>query len=180
MLIIHPLDVSHDRKSFDCGESALNEFLQKTARQHREKGLSNTFVLFDEQAPQKILGFFTLSFLEINVECLPGKYSRNLPKTSRLPGAKLARLAVETASQGKGYGDLLVADAVRRILAASRDSGGLTGFFVDAKNENVKKFYLRFGFIPLKDQPLKLFLPLSTLARGLARSYQLVNSHSPQ
>jgi len=170
MLIIRLLDVSHDRKAFDCGESALNEFLQKTARQHRDKGLSNTFVLSDEQAPQKILGYFTLSFLEINVECLPEKYSRNLPKSSRLPGAKLARLAVDTASQGKGYGELLLADAIKRIVATVEESGGITGFFVDAKNEQVKKFYLRFGFIPLKDDPLKLFLPLSTLARGLART----------
>jgi ribosomal protein S18 acetylase RimI-like enzyme len=171
MLIIRLLDVSHDRKAFDCGESALNEFLQKTARQHRDKGISNTFVLSNELAPQKILGYFTLSFLEINVECLPGKYSRNLPKSSRLPGAKLARLAVDTASQGKGYGELLLADAIKRIVATTEESGGITGFFVDAKNEQVKKFYLRFGFISLKDDPLKLFLPLSTLASGLARSH---------
>jgi len=167
MLIIRSLVDSHDRKGFDCGEPALNEFLQKTARQHRDKGLSNTFVLTDEQAPHLILGFFTLSFLEIDAECLPVKYSRNLPKSSRLPAAKLARLAVTTASQGKGYGDLLVADAIKRVLATTRESGGLTGFFVDAKNEKVKKFYLRFGFIPLKDDPLKLFLPLSTLVNGL-------------
>jgi GNAT superfamily N-acetyltransferase len=167
MMIIRPLDASHDRKGFDCGEPSLNEFLQKTARQHRDKGLSNTFVLSDEHAPHKIPGFFTLSFLEIDAECLPGRYSRNLPKSSRLPGAKLARLAVDSGSQGKGYGDLLVADAIKRILATTQESGGLTGFFVDAKNEKVKKFYLRFGFIPLKDDPLKLFLPLSTLVKGL-------------
>lgn len=167
MLIVRPLDASHDRKGFDCGEPALNEFLQKTARQHRDKGLSNTFVLSDENTPHKILGFFTLSFLEIDAACFPGKYSRNLPKSSRLPGAKLARLAVDTDSQGNGYGDLLVADAIKRILTTIKESGGLTGFFVDAKNENVKKFYLRFGFISLKDDPLKLFLPLSTLVNGL-------------
>lgn len=166
-MIVRPLDASHDRKGFDCGEPALNEFLKKTARQHRDKGLSNTFVLSDEHASQKILGFFTLSFLEIDAGCLPEKYSRNLPKSSRLPAAKLARLAVDSASQGKGYGELLLADATKRILATTKESGGITGFFVDAKNGNVKKFYLRFGFIPLKDDPLKLFLPLSTLAKGL-------------
>ncbi len=136
------------RLSCDCGEPALNEFLQKTARQQKDKGLSNTFVLADEHAPHKILGFFTLSFLEIDAACLPGKYARNLPKSSRLPGAKLARLAVDSDNQGKGYGDLLLADAIKRILATKKESGGLTGFFVDAKNKNVKKFYLRFGFIP--------------------------------
>jgi hypothetical protein len=46
-------------------------------------------------------------------------------------------------------------------------SGGVTGFFVDAKAEKARRFYLRFGFIPLVDDPLKLFLPLITLAKGM-------------
>lgn len=167
MLIIRPLESSHDRKAFDCGVPALNDFLHKTARQHREKGLSNTFVLLDENTPHEILGFFTLSFLEVDAATLPREYSQRLPKTSRLPAAKLARLAVDKRRQGKGYGDLLVADAVKRIVATINESGGITGFFVDAKDEHAQRFYLRFGFIPLQDVPLTLFLPLKTLQAGL-------------
>jgi len=166
MLIIRPLDSSHDRKAFDCGVPVLNDFLRKTARQHRDKGLSNTFVLLDENAPQEILGFFTLSFLEVDAATLPEKHSHRLPKSSRLPAAKLARLAVDNRCQGNGYGDLLVADAVKRIVATITESGGITGFFVDAKYERAKQFYLRFGFIPLQDAPLTLFLPLQTLLPG--------------
>lgn len=170
MLIIRPLDPSHDRKAFDCGVPVLNDFLHKTARQHRDKGLSNTFVLMDENTPHKILGFFTLSFLEVEAAALPGGYSRRLPKSSRLPAAKLARLAVDKRCQGKGYGDLLMADAVRRTVATINESGGITGFFVDAKDEHAQRFYLRFGFIPLQDAPLTLFLPLQTLLKGLKMS----------
>jgi GNAT superfamily N-acetyltransferase len=167
MLIIRPLDSTHDRKTFDCGVPVLNEFLQKTARQHRDKGLSNSFVLLDEDSPRRILGFFTLSFLEVEAICLPQKYSRKLPKSSRLPAAKLARLAVDKSSRGKGYGALLLADAVKRILTALKESGAITGFFADAKDEKARSFYLRFGFIPLHDDPLKLFLSLDTLTKGL-------------
>jgi len=167
MLIIRALDPSHDRQAFDCGVAALNGFLRETARQHRDKGISNTFVLLDEEAPQKILGFFTLSFLEVDAAALPEKYSRRLPKSSRLPAAKLARLAVDRNSQGKGYGALLLADSIKRIVATVKESGAITGFFVDAKDETAKRFYLRFGFIPLQDNPLKLFLPLKTLAKSL-------------
>jgi len=165
-LIIHSLDASHDRKAFDCGIHELNEFLQKTARQHRDKGISNTFVLLDENVPQKIMGFFTLSFLEVDVTCLPEKYSNKLPKSSRLPAAKLARLAIDKHYQGQGYGELLLADAIKRIVTTIGESGGITGFFVGAKNGSARKLYLRFGFIPLKDDPLKLFLPLGTLVKG--------------
>ncbi len=163
MLIIRPLDTAHNRTGFDCGTTALNDFLRKTARQHREKGLSNTFVLLDEEAPTDILGFFTLSFLEVVAPVLPPEHARRLPKTSRLPAAKLARLAVDKRCQGKGYGALLLADAVKRVMATAKDSGGIVGFFVDAKDEPAGMFYLRFGFIPLQDNPLSLFLPLKTL-----------------
>lgn len=160
MLTIALLGESHDRKAFDCSVAALNEFLQKTALQHRNKGLSNTFVLTDEVKPKSILGFFTLSFLEVEITAIPKEYSRQLPKQSRLPAAKLARLAVDKICQGKGYGDILVADAIKRIMNTANDSGGITGLFVDAKDENAVRFYLRFGFIPLQDAPLKLFIPL--------------------
>jgi len=163
MLIIHPLDASHDRAGFDCGVTPLNDFLRKTARQHREKGLSNTFVLLDEEAPGDILGFFTLSFLEVDASLLSPEHARRLPKTSRLPAAKLARLAVDKERQGKGYGAILLADAVKRVVAAAKESGGIVGLFVDAKDEQARQFYLGFGFIPLQDNPLALFLPLKTL-----------------
>lgn len=163
MLIIQLLDAIHNRSGFDCGTSALNDFLRKTARQHREKGLSNTFVLLEEGAPANILGFFTLSFLEVDASLLPPEHARRLPKTSRLPAAKLARLAVDKQCQRKGYGAILLADAVKRVMATAREAGGIVGFFVDAKDEQARQFYLRFGFIPLQDTPLSLFLPLKTL-----------------
>jgi GNAT superfamily N-acetyltransferase len=170
MLIIRPLDANHNRSGFDCGTIPLNDFLRKTARQHRDKGLSNTYVLVDDESPADILGFFTLSFLEVDASALPPDHTRRLPKTSRLPAAKLARLAVDKRCQRKGYGAILLADAVKRIVATVKESGGIVGFFVDAKEVKVRQFYLGFGFIPLQDSPLSLFLPLKTLLIGLEAS----------
>jgi hypothetical protein len=39
------------------------------------------------------------------------------------------------------------------------------GFFVDAKNKDVKRYYQKFGFISLPDHPLELFLPFATLQK---------------
>ncbi len=163
MLIFQPLELLHDRRAFDCGVSALNEFLQKTARQHREKGLSNTYVLVDDENKSEIIGYFTLSFFEVSPQTLPDIHSKKLPKSDRLPAAKLARLAVSNNFKRKGYGALLLAEAIRRVVLASTQSGAITGFFVDAKDENARNFYLAFGFIPLNDFPMQLFLPLKTL-----------------
>lgn len=170
MLIVRGLDASHDRGAFDCGVEPLNVFLRTAARQHREKGLSNTFVLLDEHAQQSILGFFTLSFLEVDVSGLPREYARHLPQSSRLPAAKLARLAVDRQHQGKGLGAIMLADAVKRIVSTVSAAGSIVGFFVDAKDEHIKNFYLRFGFIPLHDASLSLYLPLATLINGIRLS----------
>ena len=43
-MLVLPLNDRHDRKSFDCGDVDLNGWLKQTARQHKEKGVSSTFV----------------------------------------------------------------------------------------------------------------------------------------
>jgi hypothetical protein len=42
---------------------------------------------------------------------------------------------------------------------------GIIGFFVDAKDEGAAGFYRHFGFIPLPDNPLELFLPIATIRK---------------
>jgi len=39
---------------------------------------------------------------------------------------------------------------------------------VEAKDESAKRFYLRESFLPLPDQPLKLFRPMADIARLFA------------
>ena len=162
-LIISLLDSDrHDRIAFDCGEPALNEYLRNTARQHLQKGIANTYVLASRAEPEKILGFFTLSFLEVDISEIPAGYGKKLPQ-SRLPAAKLGRLAIDKSCQGNNYGRLLMADALRRVADAIRNAAGVVGLFVDAKNPDVAEFYRKFGFIPLEDNPLSLMLPHQTI-----------------
>ena len=94
MLKIGLLDKSHNRTRFDCGNSALNIFLQKTARQHITKGMSRTFVLINDENPKEILGFYTLSICEVETEYLPRNIAKKYP--DQVPAVKLARLAVAT------------------------------------------------------------------------------------
>ena len=162
-LIITRLDADrHDRSSFDCGEPALNGYLQKTARQHQQKGIANTYVLVSRIDPGKVLGFFTLSFLEVDLSDIPAAYRKNLPQT-HLPAAKLGRLAIDRSCQGNDYGRLLLVDAMRRVADTIRHAAAVVGLFVDAKNQSVVAFYRKFGFIPLQDNPLTLMLTHQTI-----------------
>jgi GNAT superfamily N-acetyltransferase len=154
------LNRSHNRSIFDCGVKELNEFLHTLAHQNLKKGLSRTFVLIKKNVPEEILGYYTLSVFEISAEKLPLKFANRYK--SFLPAVKIARLAVARDLQKQGIGKQMIIDAIKRVIAIS-ENVGVIGLFVDAKNEDAKKYYLKFGFIPLLDHCLKLFLPLNTL-----------------
>lgn len=162
MRLIRLLDKLHDRDSFDCGNEALNQFFQQTARQHIQKGISRTFVLIDTEQAEIVLGFFTLSLCEVRSEKLPPKFAKKYP--SLVPGVKLARLAVAKSSQRQGIGAILMIEAMQRAVVVA-DNAGIVGLFVDAKDDAAKAYYERYGFISLQDKPLEMFLPLQTLAQ---------------
>jgi ribosomal protein S18 acetylase RimI-like enzyme len=156
---IVPLSRDHDRSEFDCGVQELNSFLKATARQHGEKGISRTFVLTDGNPA--ILGYFTLTLCEVMARNMPAEYAGKYPRHA-LPAVRLARLAVSRKEQGKGYGELLLTEAIHRTSLIA-EQAGLIGLFVDAKNDAARAFYERYGFVTLPGQPLQLFLPIATI-----------------
>jgi GNAT superfamily N-acetyltransferase len=157
---IELLEKHHDRNCFDCGSDALNQFLKQTARQHIQKGVSRTFVLVDTEQPEVIIGFFTLTLCEVRTEKLPTRFAKKYP--ARVPGVKLARLAVSKDCQRQGIGGVLLIEAMQRALIVAENAGGI-GLFVDAKDEVAKAYYVRYGFVSLEDISLELFLPLATI-----------------
>jgi GNAT superfamily N-acetyltransferase len=164
MLRIEPLSRRHDREGFDCGNPDLNDYLRHTARQHTDKGLSRTEVLIDDGTPAEILGYVTLTLAEIITDTLPPRYAKKYPVKAH--GVKLARLAVARSRQRQGLGAQMMIHAVRRALQVA-GAAGIIGFFVDAKDAAAGRYYRRVGFIPLPDDPQKLFLPLATLRQAL-------------
>jgi len=159
---IVPLDRSHNRDGFDCGVPELNAFLRTTARQHGQKGISRTFVLTDESPA--ILGFFTLTLCELRTDQLPATHARKYPLHG-LPAVRLARLAVSRKEQKKGYGELLLTEAVHRTLLIAGQAG-VIGLFVDAKDDAARSFYERYGFMAIPENPLQLFLPIETIRKS--------------
>ncbi len=164
-LNIEPLTKAHNRTGFDCGDQALNHFLQKIARQHMGKGLSKTFVLIDAKQPTVIIAYMSLVVCEVLTDDIPHQWKKKYP--NRIPAAKLAKLAVSVDQQRKGYGETLLIDAMQKALNVSQTMG-LAGIFVDAKHQQVKAYYQQFGFLSLPEQLDNLFMPLSTITKSLA------------
>jgi len=165
-LTIETLTKAHNRKDFDCGDTELNNFLQKIARQNMDKGLSKTFVLIDTAKPTEIIAYMSLVVCEVLTKEIPHQWTKKYPQ--RIPAAKLAKLAVSQTQQHKGYGEMLLIDAMQKTLQVSQKMG-IAGLFVDAKHAPAKAYYHQFGFLSLPEQLENLFLPLSTLANSLKK-----------
>lgn len=155
------LDQAHDLKSFNCGNTALNTWLQNTSRQHQKKNISRTFVLVQDESPATILGYYVLAIRGLTMtEALPQNMKKSLPLN--VPTMTLARLAVSIKEQRKGHGERLLLDAMKRVKTASRLIGG--GFlFVDAKDTKLAGFYARYGFVALPSAPLILVMPIEKI-----------------
>jgi hypothetical protein len=74
---------------------------------------------------------------------------------------------VSLSSQGSGLGGELLLAAGRRALSVAVEVGGVA-LAIDAKSERAAEWYERFGAVRLLDDPLKLVLPLKTIADALA------------
>jgi len=171
-LKIIPLQADHDRSSFDCGSAELNGLLRKMARQASSRNISRTFVLPDQEDPKKIVGFFSLTSCEVNIADVPPAEHKKYPPQHGLPAVRLARLAVAQKEQGKGYGEYLLTEAMIRTAAVA-ESVGIMGLYVDAKDENARRFYERYGFVVTNlDKPMQLFLPIATLQKLVGESFE--------
>jgi ribosomal protein S18 acetylase RimI-like enzyme len=163
---IELLAKSHDRDGFDCGSEPLNLFLKQTARPHAERGISRTFVLVDEEAsaPKPILAFFSLNLCQIKSESLTAAEAKKLPRD--VAGIRLGRLAVAKEYQRQGVGKTLLVAAMGKFIEIFNTAGGI-GLFVDAKDQDAKRYYEQFGFVPMPSNELELFLPVKTILKAV-------------
>ncbi len=153
------------REIFDCGVGELNEYLQKYARQNHKKGIAKTVVAIPEAGNGDVAGYYSVSVGEIKREFLPENYRRGLPRYP-VPAMLLGKLAVDVKMQGSGLGKKLLINSFMKSLRLASEVG-IFAVKVDAKNESAKGFYLKYGFIPLENDPLSLFIPIASIAKML-------------
>ncbi len=161
--LVEPLRPQHDREHFDCGVEALNLYLRTQARQQMDRNVAVVYVLAPAGKPTAIAGYYSLSATAVQLSDLPEATRKRLPRYPLVPTTLLGRLAVDQAYRGRGLGERLLIDALRRSLAASRSVASVA-VIVDAKDEAGAAFYARYGFVAFPDQALRLFLPMRTIA----------------
>lgn len=161
-LVIEPLGPQHDRESFACGEPALDDYLRRRASQDARRRVARVFVAAGAAAGE-IAGYYTLSAASFEKDELPAGIAKRLPHYP-VPAVVIGRLAVSRSFQGRGLGETLLLDAVRRVVRASASIAAYA-VVVDAKNDAARAFYERYGFRPFPATPRRLFLPLATFEK---------------
>lgn len=157
-----PLGANHDRAAFSCEHERLNLYLKQQATQDIRRRVAAVYVLTPDG--KNVAGYYTLSQYTIDAGELPQELAKKLrlPKYDKLPATLLGRLARSKEFRGARLGELLLMDALARALEHSSRIASLA-VVVDAKDENARNFYRRYGFIDLPDHPNRLFIPMQTV-----------------
>lgn len=166
-----PILKKHDRKSFDCGDPSMNDFLQRYARQSHESGAAKTFLAIETADNKTILGFYSLAPGALAYPETPETLRRGLAR-HEVPGFRLVRLATDRRWQGQGLGGQLLAAAARRCLRAATEVGGVV-LIIDAKTDRAARWYVGYGAMPLSSRPMTLVMSLATFAAELTAAGQL-------
>lgn len=163
---IERLDRTHARERFECGQPSLDRFIKELVSQYEKRNLGRTYVAVRGD-DRRVLGYYTLSSGALAFQSLPAQAAKKLPKHP-VPVVLLARLAVDRSEQGKRLGERLLVDALVRAVVLS-GSVGVHAVVVDAIDERARAFYEKYGFMPLLDGELRLFLSVATIASAFPK-----------
>jgi GNAT superfamily N-acetyltransferase len=157
---VEKLRADHAIESFDCAREELNRYLLRYAWQNQQAGAAQTYVGLTGEA---VIGYYTLAVGQVMREEAPERLTKGLARHP-VPIMLLARLAVDHRWQGQGVGKALLKNAMLRTLQAA-DIAGIRAFAVHAKDEEARRFYLKFDFIPSPSDPMHLFVLLKDARR---------------
>ncbi|WP_123101560.1 GNAT family N-acetyltransferase [Acidithiobacillus sulfuriphilus] len=143
---------------FDCGQAALNQFLQRYALVNQKANSAQTYICCQENV---VVGFYSLAAGSVDPESAPPRVMKGLARHP-VPVLILARLAVDRNHQGKGLGKALLKDALLRTAQAA-DIAGIRCLLVHAKDEAARQWYEAWDFEPSPTDPYHLFLMLKDL-----------------
>lgn len=156
------LDAHHDLERFDSGNEDLDGWLRRHAVATQRMDSARTFVV--TRAGQ-VVGYFSLTMGSVLRHDAPAKLVRGLPAYP-VGMVLLARLAVDQSEQGSGVGGTVLAEALRKAVAAG-EAAAARLVVVDAVDEQAARFYERYGFIRAPEHALRLYRRMKDIAESL-------------
>lgn len=142
MLRSVPLADEHVLDHFECGEPELDQWLRHHARTAEGKRTARTYVLFDDAG--RLVGYYAIAAHKVARASLPARLGRGDP--AEVPTVLIAKLAVHKDLHGQGLGAVVLWDALRRIVDATRVVAARY-VVVDAIDDYAADFYAHHGFV---------------------------------
>src|SRR4051794_18103900 len=103
----------HDVSSFDCGEPALNDWLQRHALGAQASDSARVFVTTLD-GTDDVVGYYALATAAVEPQAAPPRIGKGQPANRPIPAVVLARFAVDLEHQGQGVGQSLLRDVLQR------------------------------------------------------------------
>ena len=161
---VRKLSASDTVDSFDCGQPALNQFLQRFALVNQKSNSAQTYVICCSDA---VVGFYSLAVGSVDPATAAPRVIKGVAQHP-VPVMILARLAVDLQHQGVGLGKALLKDALMRTAQAA-DIAGIRELLVHAKDDSARQWYLNWEFEPSPSDPFHLFLLLKDIKASMGR-----------
>lgn len=155
---IRKLAATDPLDEFDCGQPALNQFLQRFALGSQRANSAQTYVACCEDI---VVGFYSLAVGSVEPGTAAPRVIKGMAQHP-VPVMLLARLAVDNTHKGIGLGRALLKDALIRTARAA-DIAGIRALLVHAKDEAARSWYLQWEFEPSITDPFHLFLLMKDL-----------------
>ena len=155
---VRKLAATEQVDGFDCGQAALNQFLQRYALVNQKANSAQTYVCCQGDV---VVGFYSLVVGSADPQTAPSRVMKGLARHP-VPVMILARLAVDKEHQRKSLGKALLKDALLRTAQAA-DIAGIRSLLVHAKDDVARRWYESWEFEPSQTDPYHLFLMLKDL-----------------
>lgn len=145
-------------KSFDCGDSDLNDFILNESPLYRQTLLAVSYIVENKLNNYAASAYFSLANDRISVSDFENKTEFNRFRKRRFvnekrlksyPAVKICRLGVHLQEKGIRMGSFLI-DFIKSYFVVNNKTG-CRFLTVDAYAEAVP-FYLKNGFLPLTEE----------------------------
>jgi GNAT superfamily N-acetyltransferase len=147
------LSIADGVESFDCGQVALNEFLQRFAFVNQRSNSSQTYASCNAG---QVAGFYSLAVGSVEPSHSAPRVIKGIPRHP-VPVMILARLAIDQRYQRQGLGKALLKNALLRTVQAA-DIAGIRALLVHAKDEEARNWYRQWEFEESPTDAYHLFL----------------------
>ena len=151
--------------SFACGKASLDNWLRQRGLTNQQRGFTAVVVVHDRH---RVVGYYGLAPTAVVPAVMPRSIRTGQPPDP-VPCLLLGQLATDTDWAGRGIGRGLLRHALQRCVRAAALIGG-RAVMVNAVDEEAAQFWLRWGFMPSRDDPMRLFRPIADIAASLGEA----------